>query len=195
MTLLVVFFILPSGVVAQEHFYDFAFDDEGWVKVLPSASVEWESAFGNPAGSLRVDGGLSPCLQATTGGDDIWHIQADFFAEFTPGCHMDVYLYRDPACNSVSSLLPIFGPIMRIEGEWITLSLEHRLGLLFSGYDYFRILAIRNSATGACFVDNVQAIGPLPPPAPIPTLDEYSQTLLGLLLVCAAVVTLRRFRS
>jgi hypothetical protein len=182
---------VPASVLAQEYFFDFDSDEEGWVGVFTIPIIEWDDSFGNPAGSLRTSAAFSPCLQATTGDDGIWQIQADLFAEGTPGCDLDVYMYSEADCSD--SALAVFGPDDPTAEEWVTRSFDSPVGLWPE--QYFRLVVSRSSTSGVCYVDNVRAIGPIAPPAPIPTLDGYSQILLGLLLVGAGVVTLRRFQS
>lgn len=192
------FMIAVSGlfvampVLAQEYLFTFESDEEGWVELAPTVPIEWDSSFGNPAGSLRAPGALSPCLPATRDGvDGIWQIQADLFAEGTPGCNMDVYMYSEADCSD--SALAVFGPDDPTAGVWVERFFDSPVGLWPE--QYFRIFVGRSSSSGFCYVDNVHLIGPNAAPAPIPTLGEYGQILLGLLLLVTAVVTLQRCRS
>ena len=187
LSIVLILFVSTAGF-SQGYFYSFDSGEEDWKGVVPPATVSWEPALGNPPGSLRAQGAASPCIAAPDVGD--WHIQADVFSDGANGCYLTVESYRFPDCTGSASGAFVDDQTV-LNDQWVTLSFDFPLALV---QPYFRIEVIRRSTMGTCLLDNVEAVGPLGP-AGIPTLGEVGLVLLGLTLLGAGILMVRRSQA
>lgn len=186
----VLVFLTASEGYAQRTFYPFDSDEEGWLGARSVDFIEWESALGNPPGSLRATtAAASPCFGAPDVGD--WHIQADVFSDGANGCYLTVTSWRFPDCSTGGASGAFIEDQTVLNDQWVNLSFDFPLALV---EPYFRIEVIRRSTMGTCLLDNVEAVGPLGP-AGIPTLGEVGRVLLGLALLGAGILMVRRFQA
>lgn len=181
-----------SGSFAQNLFYGFDSDMDGWSNLRPQDVIDWDATMGNPPGSLLSHHGsvaASPCLSAGPRGD--WHLQADVFSAGAQGCELTFESWSYPDCSTGGAIGAIAFDQATVDNQWVTLSFDFDLALI---YPYFRIELIPRSGVGVCYFDNVQAVGPLAA-AEIPTLGTYGQILFALALLGAGVIVFRRMHG
>ncbi|NJL27772.1 MAG: hypothetical protein HC897_07680 [Thermoanaerobaculia bacterium] len=182
--------LVPNG--------SFTTDIEGWeLPSVPNTSITWD-AFGNPAGSLRIEttwvnpapgtgiSVVSPCLRLSPGRHNL---RGDVFSQTaTGGCGINLFFYDSLDCSDNPGNTSItFAP----DGVWETQEQEFEV---FTEEAYRVVLFMSVFApTGpeTCNFDNVSLTGPRN--LDVPTLGGWGLiALAGALAGCGIFVSLRR---
>jgi len=177
---------------------------EGWIAPPGgSGAVEWDPAFGQPPGSLRVVGNDDVtvpelCFPVPAGVAD-YYWRADVYMDASDEfflCSINFALYDTPDCSD--SFAFFVGdddafPWVRTPNQWEHLNFDSTMDLRSVRINSIRPVMGKLADIGsddACVLDNVYfEIVPAPT---IPTMNSVGLVLLAALTVAAALVVLRR---
>lgn len=198
--------LLSPGLRAEEVFSD-NFDSavslsrwEVWREGSTASTVEWNASLGSPdAGSVRLHvptpapGAirlLSPCYSLVD--YSTWTAQAQVQIEQAGSiCKLDFLRYETESCSDEARFYVDSTPLPD-PGAWVTQSRVRSIGNDSErGLVAIRFyLSMEGEGVGGCLFDSVHIDHQLP--AQVPALSGMGAWLLGLAVVLAGLVVLRR---
>jgi len=208
--LLLIVLLLGSGHAAsgqsQNQLPNATFDTgiDGWIAPPGgSGAIEWDPAFGQPAGSLRLIGNDDVAVPELCFpiplGDIQYYWRADVYMDASDEfflCSINYAAYDTPDCSD--SFAFIVGdenafPWVRTPNQWEHLNFDGYGDLHSVGFRAVRPFVSKLADLGsddACVLDN--AYFEIVPPPPIPAVSSVGLVLLAALTVAAGLVVLRR---